>query len=194
VSGVWRCGKEEEHPAHEHWQGHCDGQPVDPALNVSPTVPIGSLYGATAHPRPWSWPSLTVAQAKDLREQLDRFVEHYNRTYVVNDKLLILGCWPWHPGLAHELAALYAQWVVAFCGSVAAEPALYWHDRWLPGFQQRLPGWYGVGSDVCRPGLHVDDWNPAAAKLKTAGHRPTSMDVGDAVRELVDNDAYLDGV
>lgn len=195
MSGVERCGKPEWHDAHEHWRGHCDGEPVATEETGHPGVPIATLYGATAHPRPWSWATLTSGQARELVGQLDRFADHHNATYVVNDKHLILGCWPLHPGLAHELAALYGAWVTAFSGGLSsAELALAWHDRWLPGFHDRLPGWYGVGTDVCRPGQHVDGWNPATAKLKLAGQRPEGFDVDEVARGLVENDAYLDGV
>lgn len=191
-----RCGLEIAHEPHEHWQGHCDGQPVDPALVAGPSVPIATLYSATAHPRPWTWASLTLGQARELTEQLDRFAEHHNRSYVVDDRHLILACWPQHPGLAHELAALYGTWVTAFCSGLASpELAMGWFDRWLPGFHARLPHWYGVGTEVCRPGQHVAKWNPAAGKLLAASDRDRAdaVRVDDAVRELLVNGAYLDG-
>lgn len=191
-----RCGLDRDHDPHEHWQGHCDGQAVDPALVAGPAVPVATLYGAVGHPRPWTWSSLTLGQAKDLREQLDRFADHHNRTYVVDDKHLILACWPLHPGLAHELAALYGTWVTAFAsGLSSAELAMGWHDRWLPGFHERLPHWYGIGSEACRPGDHVAKWNPAEAKISVAGWLSEDPQgrIEDAIRGLVDNPAYLDG-
>jgi hypothetical protein len=194
VTGVERCGKEEPHDEHAHWRGHCDGQPVDPTLTAHPGVPIATLYGAQGHPRPWTWSSLTVGQARDLVEQLDRFVEHYNATYVVKDAHLVLGCWPLHPGLAHELATLYAAWVGAFCsGSSLPEIAHGWHDRWLPGFQARVRDWFGVGTEYCYPGTHIETWNPAAFKIKAAAKRPELLDVDTVVRGLIGNGAYLDG-
>ena len=196
MSGVERCGKPEWHDAHEHWRGHCDGEPVATEETGHPGVPIATLYGAAAHPRPWAWASLTSGQARELVERLDLFAEHHNATYVVNDAHLILGCWPLHPGLAHELAVLYALWVDATSGPGALAPDKLgaWHDRWLPGFHDRLPRWYGLGSDVCRPGRHEDRWNPATAKLKDAAKRPEVLDVHEVARGLVENGAYLDGV
>ncbi len=163
-------------------------------LERGQAAPLAALYGAKGGSRPWTWASLTRGQARELVALLDRFADHYNRTYVVDDRFLILGCWPLHPGLAHELAALYGTWVAAFDHPhPTAEAAAFWLDRWLPGFQHRLPGWYGVGSEVCRPGLHLDDWNPAAAKLTEAAHRPLSVDVDELVRGLIENPAHLDG-
>lgn len=190
-----RCGKEEMHLDHEHPAGWCDGGPTDP-VEANPGVPLAgsAVYpGLTAHPRPWAWASLTVAQARDLRAQLDRFVAFYNATLVVEDKHLVLGCWPLHPGLAHDLAALHAVWVEAMMTAGGGpQQASAFYDRWLPGFQHRLPRWYGINTEVCKPGRHREDWNPSAAKRAEAGKRTASdVEVEDAVRALVGNPAHM---
>lgn len=193
-----RCGKDTVHDGHETWQGWCDGLPADPAL-ANPGVPLQSVLAdlVTAHPRPWSWSSLTLSQAKELRTALDEFAEHYNRTYVVDDSLLVLSCWPLHPGLAHELAALYGSWLHAFLsGFSSGETAMAWHERWLTGFQSRISHWYGIGTDKCRPGMHVADWNPAAKKLKDATARPDGVlddeQLDEALRAYVGTSSPLD--
>lgn len=188
--GLTRCGLDLAHEEHYHPGGWCDGVALEGA--AGPTINLATLYaGVTAHPRAWSWATLTSRQAREVRAQLRRFVTFYNQTFVVEDQHLILGCWPLHPGIAHELPVLYAQWVVAFQGSIAPEPALYWFDRWLPGFQSRTPRWFGLGDDRCKPGKHRGDWNPALAKLADAALAPEDGVIDDALDGYVDNPARI---
>jgi hypothetical protein len=150
--------------------------------------------GVTAHPRPWALNSLTESQAREVLEQLDRFVTHYNSTYAVRDVELILGCWPAHPGLVHELASLYGSWVVAFqSGLSSADLTSIWHDRWLPGFQHRLVKWQGATTERCRPGLHRSQWNDATEHLESAGKRPEGISLDAAAAAAVANPAHIEG-
>ena len=189
---LWvRCGLDLEHEQHEHDGGMCDGGISAPPA-TGPTRFIDLFPGTSPLPHPWHWSSLTTDQATELVEQLEVFAAHYNATYVVDERLILLGCWPLHPGLAAELASLYAQYVTAHQGAMAtAETSLYWHDRWLVGFQQRLPNWYG-GNTGCRPGDHKPNWNPALARLAEAAPRPTGFDLDDVVAALRTNPAHLE--
>lgn len=195
--GVVRCGLDLEHESHEHALGWCDGGAVyGPEVKATPVSDLATLFkGVTDEPRPWAWTSLTADQAELLAAQLGRFADHYNETYVVDERHLLLGCWPAHPGAAAELAPLYAQWVIAHQGALAtAELSLAWHDRWLRGFQERLPGWFGLNGQGCRPGWHktLAEWNPSAMHREAARKLPEVVDLGDAVRALTAGPARLE--
>ena len=115
---------------------------------------------------PWSWDSLDEDLFDSLSVVLVDFVCDYNNTFVVKPGQLIPSCWPAHPGLAREIAALYATWITAFHQTKATPPdAAYWYDRTLPGFQDRITMWLGRDPDACRAGQHPDNWNDVAAKI-----------------------------
>jgi uncharacterized small protein (DUF1192 family) len=111
---------------------------------------------AKAKPAEWAWfpvPALSSHPPATLA----LWVEFYNATYVTtmssnstdNDhNRPIPECWLQHPGLAAEIATLAASWRVAFVGPDAdATSAQNWHDRWRPGFTDRLHGWAPCSSD-----------------------------------------------
>lgn len=63
-------------------------------------------------------------------------------------------CWEQHGGLAAEISTLVAAWQRAFDDAKAnTDAAQMWHDRWLPGFLQRMRQW--VPAD-CFDGNHRD--------------------------------------
>jgi hypothetical protein len=70
------------------------------------------------------------------------FVHYYNETYVGKPgtrAVAIPDCWLSHPGLLAELATLTYTWRDAHIGKHATvKEAQYWHDRWRPGFAERL--------------------------------------------------------
>ena len=70
------------------------------------------------------------------------FVHYYNDTYVGRSgtrAVAIPDCWLDHPGLLAELATLTYTWRAAHIGKHAnIRDAQYWHDRWRPGFAERL--------------------------------------------------------
>jgi hypothetical protein len=49
-------------------------------------------------------------------------VDDLNRGYSISPDYEILPCWPAHPGLVEELAALHSAWIAATIG-----PAGRWH-------------------------------------------------------------------
>ena len=63
-------------------------------------------------------------------------------------------CWPEHGGLAAEIATLAFSWHRAFNDAKANhDAAQMWHDRWLPGFHQRMRQW--IPTD-CFDGTHKE--------------------------------------
>lgn len=64
-------------------------------------------------------------------------------------------CWEDHGGLAAEIATLAVNWQRAFDDVKAnSDAAQMWHDRWLPGFLQRMRWWAPAG---CFDGDHHPD-------------------------------------
>ncbi len=111
---------------------------------------------AKATPAEWAWFPVPVLSAHPPAT-VALWVEFYNATYVTttssnstdNDhNRPIPECWLQHPGLAAEIATLAASWRAAFVGPDAdATSAQNWHDRWRPGFTDRLHGWAPCSSD-----------------------------------------------
>ncbi len=111
---------------------------------------------AKATPAEWAWfPVPAVSSHPPATVAL--WVQFYNATYITttnanstnNDhNRPIPGCWLQHPGLAAEIATLAASWRAAFVGP-DADPASAqnWHDRWRPGFTDRLNGWASCSPD-----------------------------------------------
>lgn len=184
---VVRCGLDLDHEEHEHPLGHCDGKALD-LPELQPGDPVDKLFTRAGVPLAWSWSTLTLTQARELRELLDKFVARYNATWAVLTSELIPACWPLHPGLADELAVLHAVHVHLFESALApATDAAGWFSRTLPEFQERLPRWLGDSASRCNPTVgHRPDWAPAARQLP-ADH--TGMDRNE-LAEAVD-DALL---
>ncbi len=109
---------------------------------------------AAQAPAEWAWfppPESTERPPATLA----LWVEFYNATYVTttsssgdDHNRAIPGCWLHHPGLAAEIATLAASWRASFVGP-GADPvgAQNWHDRWRPGFAERLRAWAPCSSD-----------------------------------------------
>ena len=117
---------------------------------------------------PWSWDSNDEQLVESLSITLVDFVRDYNATFVVKQAQLVPYCWPAHPGLAREIAALYASWASAFHGSGATPgDAEHFYDRTLPGFGDRVAMWLGRDPDACRAGQHPRDWNDLASKIES---------------------------
>ena len=109
---------------------------------------------ATAEPAEWVWfPVPALSSHPPATAAL--WVEFYNATYVTTTSSTgddrnraIPGCWLQHAGLAAEIATLAAAWRSAFLGPTADPIAAQnWHDRWRPGFADRLRGWAPCTSD-----------------------------------------------
>ncbi|GAA3612622.1 hypothetical protein [Microlunatus ginsengisoli] len=106
----------------------------------------------TPRPAPWCWHQPPPTHSVDI---LPTWVAWFNTRYAPPDHTRrIPYCWEQHGGLAAEIATLAHSWQRAFNDTKAnTDAAQMWHDRWLPGFQQRLRTW--IPAD-CLDGTHKD--------------------------------------
>ena len=109
------------------------------------TAPRGRRRGAATSRHP----------AKNV-DMLPTWVAWWNIRYApLEHTRRIPYCWPEHGGLAAEIATLAYSWQRAFNDAKAnSDAAQMWHDRWLPGFQQRMRTW--IPAD-CFDGTHKDN-------------------------------------
>lgn len=90
-------------------------------------------------------------------------------------------CWPEHGGLAAEVATLVISWHRAFNDVKAStDAAQMWHDRWLPGFFQRLHWWAPPG---CFDGEHRLTRDDRAREVTSHRFEPDDSLVSDRNRE-----------
>jgi len=84
-----------------------------------------------AAPKAHSWVEKATAQDwQDLANWVDWLVA----TYQLQPSRTVLPCWPAHPGVAEELAALHSAWRQAAtkgAGKLPNDALIYWHDRWF---------------------------------------------------------------
>ncbi len=114
-------------------------------------------------PPPQAW--VDCATAEEWRE-LATWVEWLHTTYDLRANTGVPACWPAHPGVVEELAALHAAWRQAADESRPAEKdvdgvksrgaqadtssLIYFHDRWLHPLLTRVMVLYRIGD--CRQG------------------------------------------
>ncbi len=114
--------------------------------------------GKNTGPAPRRWADRSTAEEWDV---LVRWVDDLNRSYSLIEECQIHPCWPAHPGVVEELAALHHAWIIAAIddartGPHPAEPAeattparparpskggtayAVWHDRALWPFLERI--------------------------------------------------------
>ena len=86
---------------------------------------------------------------------LPTWVAWFNLRYApLEQAKRIPDCWEEHGGLAAEVATLAIAWQRAFDDKKAnSDAAQMWHDRWLPGFLQRMHQW---APPDCFDGSHRD--------------------------------------
>ena len=106
-------------------------------------------------PRPAPWCFHQPPPSKDV-DILPTWVAWWNTRYAPPEHTRrIPYCWAEHGGLAAEIATLAFSWQRAFNDVKAnCDAAQMWHDRWLPGFQQRMRTW--IPAD-CFDGTHKDN-------------------------------------
>jgi len=104
----------------------------------------------TPRPAPWCWHQPPPSKNVDI---LPTWVAWWNLRYAPPEQnRRIPYCWAEHGGLAAEIATLAYSWQRAFNDPKAnTDAAQMWHDRWLPGFQQRMRTW--IPAD-CFDGTH----------------------------------------
>ena len=106
----------------------------------------------TLVPAPWCYHEPPPLKGVDV---LPTWVAWWNLRYAPQEHgKLIPYCWQEHGGLAAEIATLATCWQRAFHDAKAnSDAAQMWHDRWLPGFLQRMRTW--VPAD-CFDGTHKE--------------------------------------
>lgn len=119
---------------------------IQKALAPAPDAPVGETKGAV----PWT-DRATAQQWHDLAEWID-WLTH---TYEMRAGFEIYPCWPAHPGIVEELAALWDAWRdAAGRAPVDGSPPgdndalAFWHDRYLAPVLHRLHALYAF--HACR--------------------------------------------
>jgi hypothetical protein len=162
--------------------------------------PAAAAEGATdagdgEKPAPWNWRHLHERQAAALWRELADWLTWLHTRYPLADT--IPGCWWRHPEMVEELTAAHAAWKAAYQSPGASPYAPgEWHDRWLPGLEQRLTGRWKTGRctehhqnrSTSSYGTAVDD--PGAFTRHT---RPVLKN-GNAVPEVVPMTDVTDAV
>ena len=126
---------------------------IDNVLSRLVDVREGTLRQA-----PWCYHQPPPMKNVDV---LPTWVAWFNLRYAPPEHTKrIPDCWEQHGGLAAEIATLAATWQRAFNDTKAnTDAAQMWHDRWLPGFMQRMRQWAPAD---CFDGNHRDP-RPALA-------------------------------
>lgn len=121
----------------------------------------------TLHPAPWCYHQPPPMTDVDV---LPTWVAWFNLRYAPQEhSKRIPDCWQLHGGLAAEIATLAATWQRAFDDAKAnTDAAQMWHDRWLPGFLQRMRQW--VPAD-CFDGDHRDPRPASTPRVTTEVER-----------------------
>jgi hypothetical protein len=110
-------------------------------------------------PRPWDPASCPPTLQREIWAWCEKTAVWINHEYAWRPGQLIPACWPQHPHIARELAALTCQrWVVG--QATTPDPIEEWHRHTLPMFLDRLTNRLGEGR--CRDGNH-QEW-PAQAR------------------------------
>lgn len=103
----------------------------DPETARATLGPISDL------PKPWLPASCTDTSLRsEVWQWLEKAVAWLNHEYVWLPEDLIVGCWPAHPHLVHEIAVLVDQ---RYRADTAPEsgPLEEWHRYALPAFRER---------------------------------------------------------
>ena len=110
-----------------------------------------------AEPVPWG-DRATTEDWHALAEWVDWLIY----TYELRDEVRLTSCWPAHPGVVEELAALRSAWRDAATRATEGDndALAFWHDRYLAPLVHRLPAIYAVR--ICRNGHE-----PAATSILT---------------------------
>jgi len=114
-------------------------------------------------PAPWCYHDPPPMNDVDV---LPTWVAWFNLRYAPLDPTKhIPYCWAEHGGLAAEVATLAYSWRKAFNDVKANhDAAQMWHDRWLPGFLQRIRTW---APGECFDGAHKEP-RPARSTVPSA--------------------------
>lgn len=103
--------------------------------------------------RPWDLSALTGDLEEGVWAWLDDVVMWLNYAYGWQDDQVIPPCWPEHPGLALDLAALSFGRIDAYATSTAAYVGR-WHSDW-EDCQRRMSAAVGESGRDCRRDKHT---------------------------------------
>jgi hypothetical protein len=111
------------------------------------------LRSGTLRRTPWCYHEPPPTEDVDV---LPTWVAWWNLRYAPQEhSKRIPYCWELHGGLAAEIATLATAWQRAFQDAKAnSDAAQMWHDRWLPGFLERMRQWLPAD---CFDGIHKED-------------------------------------
>jgi len=83
----------------------------------------------------WGW---TVRATEPDWINLADWVDWLVTAYDLRPARTVLPCWPAHPGVTEELAALHSAWAVAAAQDAPGDAMVLWHDRSLHPTLSRL--------------------------------------------------------
>jgi hypothetical protein len=172
-----------------------------PAADEPEATPKQAAGEAQDKPAPWCWRDLPPHQAAALWRELADWLAWLHTRYPLAET--IPGCWWRHPELVEELTAAHAAWKAAYT-SPGASPygPGEWHDRWLPGLEQRLTTRWKTGRctdhhqdrSPTAYGTPIDNSDAFSAHVQAAGHAPPeAMSLDEAAEALAAGDAELLG-
>jgi hypothetical protein len=143
-------------------------------------------------PPPQAW--VDSATAEEWRK-LATWVDWLHTTYDLRANTGVPACWPAHPGVVEELAALHAAWRQAADEARPVEKdidgvksrgpqadtssLIYFHDRWLHPLLTRVMSLYRIGD--CRQG-HQASGKGSAGGNKGAVTNPELLQVAIDLR------------
>jgi hypothetical protein len=152
---------DELHQQHLDLRDHVAARPGGRPRKAPPSVPW-----------PLRWPELDREQAEQVWAWLTDWTGWMVDRYQLAEE--IPACWPLHPPLIEELAALAAAWHDAYDEAAPADAPLLWHER-LARCRIRLRDWDDYTR--CRNGTHTlrrldlawpDTWRTAADQAAAA--------------------------
>lgn len=131
--------------------------------------------GGDEPPTPRRWAARATPEDWDT---LVDWVDQLRTGYSLTGDYVVQPCWPGHPGVVEELAALHQAWIEAALtdeqsSSAGSSGLVAWHDRWLWPTLQRLRS-TGYRITNCRQQHLPEDTILAKASSRTLIPRATT--------------------
>lgn len=156
----------------EHLEhGLTGGAPADPADPADPAAPSKDA------PEPHWWAQTADQDAwVELADWVDAFITRYELGQYLRP------CWPAHPGVVEELAAMRSAWRQAALKTNAGDDdaLTFWHDRvMVPTVQRLASNFYPI--KLCRDGHQRVDAPKVTNRtlISLEDHSPTNSEVSD---------------
>jgi hypothetical protein len=144
---------------------------------------LDTLEGADTQPPPPKVPRPWAARATpDDWSQLTNWVDWLTGTYSLRERHLIPGCWPAHPGVVEDLAALHAAWQHAMLADEAArdtgsDAGMYWHEHHLFPALDRVRTVYATHDCI---DTHHPEPDRSGKQIDPSALRPDTPERADA--------------